>query len=166
MPSAKSSQNGWWWILQTDVQVVVLSFSTWGKSSWQQSQDISQFSLYFQCVRVRWHKFLSLKKLLFVEYPSLGDEGIQRTLLLSYRLRGWFTSSYCFCLALSWKRRESNVGRHWYQWDSHLFGVLLHPGSSEQRKNNGVSSPSHSTRNNDTANLTATAGFIFLNDHS
>ena len=77
------------------------------------------------------------KKLLFVEYPSFGDEGIQIIILLGYRLRSWFTSSYCFCMVLPWKRRESNVGRRWYQWKSShnlLFGVPLLPNSPEQRK--------------------------------
>ena len=59
-------------------------------------------------------KSLSFEKLFFVEYLSFRDEGIQTILLLGYRFCSWFTGSYCFCLVLSWKRRESNVGRHWY----------------------------------------------------
>ena len=50
-----------------------------------------------------------LKKLLFVEYLSFRDEGIQTILLLGYRFCGcqWFTSSCCFWSVLSWKRSES-----------------------------------------------------------
>ena len=33
---------------------------------------------------------------------QVSDDGI---LLLGYRFCGWFTSSYCFCLVLPWKRR-------------------------------------------------------------
>ena len=36
---------------------------------------------------------------------QVSDDGIQRILLLRYRFCGWFTSSYCFCLVLQWKRR-------------------------------------------------------------
>ena len=44
--------------------------------------------------------WLLFKNLLFVEYPSFRDEGIQTILLLAYRLCDWFkfTSSYRFCL--------------------------------------------------------------------
>ena len=58
-----------------------------------------------------------IKKSFICRYLSFRDEGIQMILLLGCRFCGWFTSSYCFCFVLSWKRRESNVVRGWYQWD-------------------------------------------------
>ena len=103
------------------------------------------------------------KKLLFVEYPIFGDEGIQRILLLGYRLCGWFTSSYRLCLVLPWKRRGSNVGRRWYQW-ALSQSYIPRPSPSwfpRTEENNGVTS-SRSTPNN-TTNLFATT---FPNDHS
>ena len=61
---------------------------------------------------------------------------------------------------LSWKRRESS--------ESPLIIIYLRPSPStflRTEENNGITS-SRSTSNNDTANLSATAGFIFPNDHS
>ena len=60
--------------------------------------------------------------------PKFPRRRNSEVLLLGNRFCGWFTSSCCF---LPLKRRR------WYQWEpshTHLFGVLLHPGSPEQRK--------------------------------
>ena len=102
------------------------------------------------------------KNLLFVEYLSFRDEG-------SYCLATDSAAGLRFLIVSVWWYRESNVGRRWYQWESshnHLFDVLLHPSSSEQR-DNAIASSSRLTPINDT-NLSATYPLPanYANDHN
>ena len=84
------------------------------------------------------------KRVLFVEYPSFGDKRIQRILLSGYRLRGRY----------QWVLIQSSI---WRPIPSRF------PRTEED--NVVVFLPLNSP-NNDTTNLSATSGFIFLNHHS
>ena len=71
-------------------------------------------------------KSMLFESLLFVEYASFGDEGIQKIIFIAFRFCTFPRLQY-FHLVLPWKRRDSHVGRRWYEWETshnHLFSVL------------------------------------------
>ena len=56
-------------------------------------------------------KSMLLKKLLYVEYPNSGDEGIQRILWVHIRFCSSFPSSLSFYLVLPWEHHDSEMER-------------------------------------------------------
>ena len=50
-------------------------------------------------------------KTIICRVPKFRRRRISEVLLLGNRLCGWFTSSYCFCLVLPWKRPHNHIFR-------------------------------------------------------
>ena len=64
---------------------------------------------------------------IFVEYPSFGNAGIQKTLLAWLKFSGCYSLVKFSCFVLPWKRHDPKLGRRWYRWESshnHVFGAL------------------------------------------
>ena len=64
---------------------------------------------------------------IFVEYPSFGNAGIQKTLLAWLKFSGCYSLVKFSCFVLPWKRHDPKLGRQWYRWESshnHVFGAL------------------------------------------
>ena len=56
-------------------------------------------------------KSMLFKRPLFVEYPSFGNEGVQKFLFLCFRIYSLCPNFYRVRLVLPWKHRDSKVER-------------------------------------------------------